>query len=218
VLRALGADGRELGEAGRLVRADPGESVPGSGDAAADARFRLFDAVATGLVGLADPGPVLVVLDDLQWADEPSLRLLDFVVRQVGNCRLLILGAYRDDEAGPTVRALSEIGRLLPVGGIGPADVPALMAAVAGPAATSLPSARLAERIWRRSGGNPFLVGELTRLLLSRGGGLVRTSGTFRSPTASATPSTGGSRGCRSRARGRSRSRHWSGPSCVPRS
>lgn len=114
--------------------------------------------------------PVLVVLDDLQWADEPSLRLLDFVVRRLGAHPVLVLGAYRDDEAGPQVRALAALGRLLPVGGIGPADVPELMAAVAGPSAAGRPDARLAERIWRRSGGNPFLVGELTRLLVAHGG------------------------------------------------
>ncbi len=170
VLREPAADGVPLGAARRLLGADPAEpSGTGAADAAA-ARFRLFDAVATALARLADRRPVAVVLDDLQWADEPSLRLVEFVVRQAAGTRLLVLGAYRDDEASRPVRALAGLGRLLPVGGVGQADVPGLMAAAAGPAAGGRPGPVLTERVWRLSGGNPLLVGELARLLLARGG------------------------------------------------
>lgn len=167
VLRAA-PDIADLGEAARLLAPVPGDLT--GGEEAPDARFRLFDALTGWLRALAATTPVVVVLDDLQWADEPSLRLLTFVVGQLARSRVLVLGAYRDDEAGPGVRALAEIGQVLPLGGIGRADVPALMTAVAGPAAAAAPDPRLADRVWRRSGGNPFLVRELTRLLLAHGG------------------------------------------------
>ena len=48
---------------------------------------------------LASPRPLLVVLDDLQWSDEPSLRLLGFLARTLATSRVLLLGAYRDLEA-----------------------------------------------------------------------------------------------------------------------
>ncbi|MGD9530430.1 MAG: AAA family ATPase, partial [Pseudonocardia sp.] len=173
VLRGLGdpddPDGPD-GTAARLLGSGPaGPEAAGTGAEAADARFRLFDAVARRLLASGEPEPLVVVLDDLQWADEPSLRLLEFVARQLATIRVLVLGAYRDDEAGPAVRALAGVGQVLPLGGLSAADVAALMVDVAGPAAAP-PDPRLAERVRRGSAGNPFLVRELTRLLLAQGG------------------------------------------------
>jgi hypothetical protein len=66
---------------------------------AEDARFRLFDAVSAVLRACAARAPLVVVLDDLQWADESSLLLLAFLARDLRGARLLLLGAYRDVEA-----------------------------------------------------------------------------------------------------------------------
>ena len=86
----------ELGEARRLVpgsgSADPETPSPAPGDA----RFRLFDAVVGVLAQLADARLVVVALDDLQWADEGSLLLLEFAARHLRNSPVLILGAYQD--------------------------------------------------------------------------------------------------------------------------
>ena len=60
------------------------------------ARFRLFDAVASFLTRAAEARPIVLVLDDLHAADEPSLLLLQFLVRGIGDSRLLVIGAYRD--------------------------------------------------------------------------------------------------------------------------
>ena len=78
-----------------------------SAAAAADAQFRLFEAVSRSLTGLADDRPVLVVLDDLHWADEPSLRLLGFLARALAAKPVLLLGAYRDTEASPELLQLA---------------------------------------------------------------------------------------------------------------
>src|SRR5919107_2837252 len=83
VLRGIetGPEPVPLGEASRLLAA-PRQDEAESAQDAADAQFRLFDAVATALGRLADDAPLAVILDDLQWADNPSLRMLGFVTTQ----------------------------------------------------------------------------------------------------------------------------------------
>src|SRR5580704_7906551 len=60
------------------------------------AQFLLFDAVATLLKNVARTGPLLIVIDDLHDADQPSLQILRFVARAAKDTRILIIGTYRD--------------------------------------------------------------------------------------------------------------------------
>ena len=65
------------------------------------ARFRLFDSVATFVKSVAQSQPLVLVLDDLHWADRPSLMLLQFLARELAMAqsgRLLVVGCYRDME------------------------------------------------------------------------------------------------------------------------
>ena len=64
------------------------------------ARFRLFDSLAAFLADASKARPTMIVLDDLHWADEPSLHLLSFVARRLADTGLLIVGTYRDVELG----------------------------------------------------------------------------------------------------------------------
>ena len=80
VLRATGLPASELGEAARLLEAESDSEVDGAA-AAADAQFRLMEAVADGVGRLADESLVVLLLDDLQWADRASLQLLSFLAR-----------------------------------------------------------------------------------------------------------------------------------------
>ena len=85
------------------ARARPSATVPAAGrllsipeqaaesDGMAD-RFELFDAVRTVLVDVSESRGLLVVLDDLQWADEASMALLSFLARHVQRTRVLIVG------------------------------------------------------------------------------------------------------------------------------
>ena len=59
-------------------------------------RFALFSAVRERLARAAEPGGLLLVLDDIQWADEPSLLLLAYLVRQLRGVRMLILATCRE--------------------------------------------------------------------------------------------------------------------------
>jgi predicted ATPase len=62
------------------------------------ARFRLFDSLTAFLKSAARTQPLVLVLDDLHWADEGSLRLLEFLAHELAGERLLVVGTYRDVE------------------------------------------------------------------------------------------------------------------------
>jgi len=131
------------------------------------ARFRLFDAVASLLCRASAQRPTLVVLDDLHWADESSLLLLSFVAAQLATNPVAIVGAYRSTEVGPehpltkVLPDTSRRGRVLELGGLDTDGVAALMASTAG---TELRQ-ELAAAVHQQTGGNPLFVGEVTRLL-----------------------------------------------------
>ena len=74
-------------------------------------RFRLFDAISTFLKTAASFRPIVLVLDDLHWADRPSLLLLQFLSRLISDSCLLVVGCYRDmelDRQHPLAEALGE--------------------------------------------------------------------------------------------------------------
>ena len=62
------------------------------------ARFRLFDSITTFLKNVAQRQPLMLVLDDLHWADRSSLLLLEFLAQEMGNSPLWLIGAHRDVE------------------------------------------------------------------------------------------------------------------------
>ena len=168
VLQASGLPMADLGEAGWLVQPASGPAEPMGAVAAGDAQFRLFEAVARCLARLAAGSgfrPVLVVLDDLHWADEPSLRLLGFLARALAVESVALLGAYRDTEASPELLKIAGQAQQLALAGLTPDDIGALAKDLAG---TAVP-AQVTAQLWQRSGGNPFFVRELIRLLQAQG-------------------------------------------------
>ncbi len=167
---------RELAFAVPGELAEPLQRQWGAGDAAEapspeEARLRLFDAVADLLAAAAAERPVLVVLDDLHWADASSLRLLAHVAGAARGARLLLAGAYRTGESasGDVLPAVLEeiegdprAGRVQ-LAGLGPEDVRALVPPEAAVAEDAL------RAIHARTAGNPFYVAELVRLLAAEG-------------------------------------------------
>ena len=169
VLQASGLSMAELGEAGWLLQPAYRSAGSMSAAAAADAQFRLFEAISRSLSGLAADRPVLVVLDDLHWADEPSLRLLEFLAHALAARAVLLLGAYRDTEASAELRKLAGTGQQLALVGLAPAEVETMARELAEAMAEPRPSSQVISQLWQRSGGNPFFVRELTRLLVAQG-------------------------------------------------
>jgi len=143
-----------------LPELGPGPAPPGS-DAMA-ARHRLFEAVAAAVGHAARSGPVLLVVEDLHWADEPTLQLLGHVVRSVGWAPLLVVGSLRDEGGG----LLGDLQRERPperlvLGALSEDEAGKLAAGWLGSAAPP----GLAAAVHRRSGGNPLFVEELARHL-----------------------------------------------------
>ena len=115
----------------------------------------------------------MLVLDDLHAADEPSLLLLQFVARGLGDSRLLVVGAYRDVD--PTLRdplasTLAELGRerttrRIALGGLAEPDVGEYVSLTTGLAADPATVAA----IHAQTEGNALFVDEVTRLLIAEG-------------------------------------------------
>ena len=137
--------------------------LPGD-DAGAGARHRLFDAVDAALSELAAERGLLLVLDDLHWADRGTLLLTGFLLRSDRPAPLLVLGTYRDTELGrrsPLTGALADLqrdGSLDRVGlrGLAEDDVAALARSLLGDDAA-------AARVHARTDGNAFFVEEVLR-------------------------------------------------------
>ncbi|MDT0344903.1 ATP-binding protein [Streptomyces litchfieldiae] len=157
-----------------LAEAPPAATVPGvpTGEG-----FELYDAVTTALVTVSATRPVVVVLDDLHWADTASLRLLQFAAQHTWFERLLLIGTYRDAEVEPAGHPLHSLmmplvakATTVTLTGLGPAEVGALMTRTVGRA----PDPPLLAEVHRRTGGNPFFVEQTARLWHS-GGALSAT-------------------------------------------
>ena len=136
---------------------------PGSEDAPG-ARQRLFDAVDGAFGAVAGGRALLLVLDDLHWADRGTLLLTSFLLRSQRPGPLLVLGTYRDTELGrdrPLAAALADLrrdGALDRVGlrGLAEDDVAALARDLLGDDA-------LAAAVHARTDGNAFFVEEVLR-------------------------------------------------------
>jgi DNA-binding CsgD family transcriptional regulator len=137
------------------------------------ARFRLFDSLAGFWRAAAARRPLLLVLDDLHWADAPSLALLRFLGRELEDAGPLVVGVYRHtevDRGHPLLATLADLTRgqgrrRLLLGGLDQREVASFVALVAGVA----PAPGLAAALHRQTDGNPFFVTEVVRLLASQG-------------------------------------------------
>src|SRR5437588_2848281 len=150
----------------------PGLDVPQRDDAE-DARFRMFDSTATFLKNIARPEPLVMFLDDLHWADTPSLLFLQFLARELAGSRILVLGTYRDVELSrrhPLSQVLADLAReslmeRVPLRGLTQGDVARFIEMTASVQAPP----RLVQAVYEETEGNPFFVSEIVNLLASEG-------------------------------------------------
>jgi ATP/maltotriose-dependent transcriptional regulator MalT len=144
---------------------DPGGAVP----SLPQERYRSHRAVRALLALLAAPRPLVLVLDDLHWADQASLELLDHLLRRPPTGPSLLLLAHRSGRAPApllaAVRAGCERIALAPLSRLD-----------AGPLLEAVPEAGLRERVYVESGGNPFYLEQLVRAAAR--GTLERVGGT----------------------------------------
>ena len=163
VIRALGLD---------LPEAAGADSV--GAEAAGSARFRFFDELTSLLLAESRIQPLVIILDDLQWADHSSLLLLDFLARRLPAGAAAVLGAYRGTvEPGPYPAALplaQVISRstVVPLAGLAGGAVAELITRVTG----EQPGEPAAADMLRRTGGNPFFIEQMCWLIKAGGTGV----------------------------------------------
>ncbi|MGH9039382.1 MAG: ATP-binding protein, partial [Acidimicrobiia bacterium] len=156
-------------------------------------RLRLFEAVAGWVAAAGDAdGPVLLVVDDLQWAAKPTLLMLRHLIVAAGARRLLIVATYRDSDltpGHPVAELLADLHRedrvqRFPLAGLDEDGVRAFLAAAAG---HDLEEAGLtmARAVHAETAGNPFFVGEVIGHL-RESGAVVRRDGRWVSGVAAA--------------------------------
>jgi len=130
-------------------------------------KHRLFEAFARVFARLAHAAPLLVVLEDLHWADEATLELLHLLPRRLADARVLMLLTGRSDEPDASLvhwRGYLARARRITVLDLTPlrrADVEGMIAATVGATVTVAPPASVVAAIEERAEGNPFFVEEL---------------------------------------------------------
>ena len=129
-------------------------------------RLRLFDALAACFEKLAQPRPVLLLLEDVHWAGEATLSLIEFLVRRAATTPLLIVATYREEET-PRGHPLRSMRRRLQkealadhvaLTGLPTSAIADWLSAAAPQLADACHVPRLAARLWAASEGNPLFV------------------------------------------------------------
>ncbi|WP_261818520.1 AfsR/SARP family transcriptional regulator [Nocardioides sp. OK12] len=149
------------------------EVVPGPASDPETERYRLFEAVAEWLAHACETEPLLVVIDDLQWADEATLLLLRRLLRSPTPLPMVIVTTHRDREHQPahaTTAAIADLVRhseqvsRVPLAGLSRADLEELLADRIETGSDTGPTpGDLAVSIEAASGGNPLFALELAR-------------------------------------------------------
>jgi class 3 adenylate cyclase len=163
------------------MTAELGQLFPQLGDGAAaapasdpaQAKLRMFESVVSLLELWARERGLLLVLDDVHWADSSTRHLLDYVARRLVRSRVMLLATYRSDELDrrhPLTRTAqvwqrAGLAETIPVEAMTPEQVAELIAAILDAEEVS---AELAAVVHARSEGNPFVLEELLREALDR--------------------------------------------------
>jgi DNA-binding CsgD family transcriptional regulator len=154
-----------------------GQQAPSTVVDSNPARFRTFDAIRQFLFQATQQVPITLVLDDLHWADSPSLSLLEFLSQELPRSRMLILGTYRDADASRKSPLHSTLGGLGRDSGVQRVHLTGLSQGAIGEVAerlcdVSLPDAAI-KLIFQQTDGNPLFAIELIKVLMDEGNGTV---------------------------------------------
>ncbi len=175
--QACAGSARPIAQLSATVAERTGQTAPILGDDAQTLRFLLYEAVSAFLRQAAGGRPMVVTLDDIHWADLPSLELISYLTPSLAAQPLLLVAAYRDlptertDALEATLATVSreDVAYELVLAGLGPSDVADLMEALLGAAGDSRGREPLVALLHERTGGNPFFVRQLARLMLEDG-------------------------------------------------
>jgi DNA-binding SARP family transcriptional activator len=135
--------------------------------------LRLFESLDTLLGELAAEGPLLVVLEDLHWADEMSLRLFAFVARRLVGRPILLVASAREEDLAAALslnRLVDELNALphmdhVALGALSASATATLVRALARAGSNAARLAEAVDHVWALSEGNPFVIVETMRAL-----------------------------------------------------
>jgi DNA-binding CsgD family transcriptional regulator len=141
----------------------------------AEMKARLLWNFTQFLSRFAAKRPLLLILENLQWADSASLEMLHFVARQIGSARVLIVSTHNDVEQRAnaalrsTEQSLKSLGaaRRVRLGALTTDDIAALIERRFG--AADARTAAFADRLHRWTAGNPFFIDETLKALVESG-------------------------------------------------
>lgn len=150
----------------------------------AQARRHLFNCFLDFAARIASQQPTLMILEDLHWADDSTLSLLDHLTQRLADLPLMIIGTHRDAELNvtrPLAKALEDLLRgrratRVRLKGLPRDEVAAMLNSLSGKS----PPAVVVGEIFSETEGNPFFVEELFRHLEEENR-LYDSSGQFRS-------------------------------------
>ena len=166
----------------RLTRVLP-DIPPAPQVSSEESRRALVIAIVNVIARLAQNQPMVILLEDLHWADEGSLLVLNQMVRSFAQFPLLIIGTYRDNEldpAGPLAQTLDQLSRLHVLERISLPPLPQGAVATMIDDICGRPApAAVVKFVYSNTEGNAFFVEELVRHLLERGA-LLDSGGDFR--------------------------------------
>ncbi len=176
--RAFGGNGRVITDVIPEVALITGEQAPVPALGPAEAQNRLMLMFQVFIRVLARPEhPLAIFLDDLQWADEATLKLIRFLLSDQGSGHLLIIGAYRDNEVDahhPMMLMLNELkheNRLVNEIRLGPLLKGHVQALVGDTfSCEDAPTAELTELVVKQTRGNPFFINEFLKSLVEQEG------------------------------------------------
>ncbi|HEB88075.1 MAG TPA: hypothetical protein ENI85_00750, partial [Deltaproteobacteria bacterium] len=173
----------------QIVRGLDGDTADRLGTVDADRRFEASSvenleradrsifarqhAISQSLIGLARRQPLLVILEDLHWADRATLSALAFVAREITNAPILLVGTFRDDELPADHPLVGDLRRLTPrfsdlrlhLQGLSLGEVRTLLTGLA----HHEPSRAAVDAIHAQTAGNPLFVQEVARVRLEAG-------------------------------------------------
>ncbi|SFN40377.1 Predicted ATPase [Formivibrio citricus] len=173
ILDAVGVNGQVITRVIPEIELIIGTQPPVQELPAAEAQNRFNHVFQRFIQAFCRPGrPLIIFLDDLQWADLATLKLIETVMGSVDMKNLILIGAYRDNEVSPTHPFMISLGRLIEGGfsfeqftltPLGLEDITQLLADTL--RASTERVASLAELVLRKTMGNPFFVTQFLKSL-----------------------------------------------------
>ncbi|MBW4683269.1 MAG: AAA family ATPase [Microcoleus vaginatus WJT46-NPBG5] len=172
LLFSLGSNGQVIIDVIPEIELITGKQPPVPELGATESQNR-FSRVFKQFIGVftTEEHPLVVFLDDLQWADSASLKLIELLITDSDSKYLLLIGAYRDNEVFPTHPTIQTIDKICQMGatvnniGLGPLELVHVEQLIVETLNESVQSKQLAELLFNKTQGNPFFLTQILKTL-----------------------------------------------------